>query len=511
MPPWAEAFLPEVPEDAALEYPCGLDGDDEASGLAGESEFGSGSGSGSGSGFVSGAGIPRDLSWRFDDAIPEDARAYILRYWDDVGPLLHQTMGPPSAAIVVTVRHNPYMTSGGTYDSWSNTLSVKRLPVGADDGAFNQVFTHETVHAFQDAALGYSHTSWAAEGVAVCASAMVGEMIRPGRAFADWWNLAYLAANYDSLSQMGGHALSGVQYFPNAPSFFDCYTASGGFWFILTASQSEAAAGDFGSYDFLSRFSARLYETGRAYRQADVLLTIAETAVLPVDGLAASEWTAAQPITNVRGDAGVLLWAGISSGPFGIGSPSFANSSPIRIGVFWRSYPGGSSTPIFDVPVSIRARDTAGREVWNTTVTIERNPFGFPVRAVTLPDSIRLRPGAYSVEIESSVEGVGKGRTTLAIQVVPMDPWQLGRSHDSAWGMGAVFFDNATGRTLEPSFGSDGESLGDWSGSYLVRPWQTVKTPASVQFEIKTSGGTLRTSRTAPLPYRRVFAIGLHP
>ncbi|GEM_PF-6932358 len=452
-----------------------------------------------------------DLSWAFDGTVPQESRDYVLALWSELRPALVNAMGPPSHAVTVLVSYNPNQSSAGTYSYTQNKMVLKYLPTLPNDAYFNEIYAHETVHAFQDAALdaGWAWVAWAVEGSAVCVTGLVRERV-PARfenpRYPSWQALGNLSSTYDMLSQMGSDVLAGTSSLFSTIDVILSYQAAGGFWWILTASQSAAPAGQWERYDYLVRFFGQLYARGRSFTQDNVLATLDETAGADVDGVQARVWIRNQPITNIAGAPGKHVWATIV-GTYGSYLPVFPICYVLRFQPYERTYTGGPAIRINSGTVNLRAWNAAGERIWETAYALRSDYYPYPGwQYVNLPmGDMWNTPGGYLLEVDASA--VGAGTSYLAVQNVA---GSYRASFAADQGTCVTFYDPSRAALAQPEYVTeDATTLLAGNGGDLVVPSNLGEIPSRIRIGIVTTEEPAWSTRTAPLPFRRVLRLDM--
>jgi hypothetical protein len=441
-----------------------------------------------------------DITLRFDSSLPQWAQAYTRDLWADIHEPLRTILGPPSANITVTVGYDS-LRSASYYLLDANCIMMALLPVGYNQTFYDGQFTHEMVHAFQDAALERGGAGWAIEGIAVSATAIVAEAVSPRR----WLNatsrsLGELSVTYDNISQMGAAAIGGTDYLAANVSPLHSYVAAGGLWWLLIAAESEADAGAWTDYTYLAHFCRKLYADRLSLGSEDVLNTIEATATQPVDGQPARSWVVAQPVTVRRVPTGNYVFAMLSN-PF----LSDDWTTYLFLQPFQRSSDGRVLRRFGRETIRIRAWDTAGRDPrWDIRVQPQNADLEYLV--VPLPDSLGTRPGAYLIEVDATSYGAGK--LLLTALAVPEAHY---RQNEAALGTAAAFYLPTTQDLVDPPFTLTGATLtGSWAGVHLITPSELSRVPASFDVVVPSSSSVpLVLTRTEPLPFRRVLRFDL--
>lgn len=439
------------------------------------------------------------ITLRFDPSLPQWAQAYTLDLWADIHEPLRTILGPPSANITVTVGYDS-LARASYYLVDANCIMMSLLPEGYNQGYYDGQFTHEMVHAFQDAALERGGSGWTTEGIAVSATAIVAEAVSSRR----WLNatsrsLGELSVAYDNISQMGAAAIGGMDYLAANVSPLHSYVATGGLWWLLIAAESEADAGAWTDYTYLARFCQRLYADRLSLASEDVLNTIEATATRPVDGQPARSWVVAQPVTVRRVPAGNYVFAMLSN-PFLLDNPT----TFLFVQPFHRTSDGKVFRLFGQETIRIRAWDTAGGGPrWD--VQVQPQDSGLEYLVVPLPDSLHTRPGAYLIEVDATSYDAGK--VVLTALSVPGAHY---REDGAALGTAAAFYLPTARDLFDPPFTLTGATLtGSWAGVHLITPSELSRVPASFDVVVPSSPVPLVLTRTEPLPFRRVLRLDL--
>lgn len=440
-----------------------------------------------------------DITLRFDSSLPLWAQVHTRDLWAEIHGPLRAILGPPSANITVTVGYDS-LRSASYYLLDVNCIMMSLLPAGYNQTFYDGQFTHEMVHAFQDAALERGGDGWSTEGIAVSATAIVAEAVSSTR----WLNstsrsLGELSVTYDNISQMGAAAIGGMDFLAANVSPLHSYVAAGGLWWLLIAAESEAHAGAWTEYTYLARFCQRLYADRLSLASEDVLNTIEATATRPVDGRPARSWVADQPVTVTRVPAGNYIFAMLSN-PFLFSDwTTFLFMQP-----FSRKSDGDVVRLFGHETVRVRAWNMAGRvPCWD--IQVQPQNIGLEYQVVPLPDSLRARPGAYLIEVDASDYGAGKLLlTTVAV------PEAHYLDNAAAKGTAATFYLPTARDLVDPPFNLAGAALtGSWAGVHVFTPGELSRVPASFDVVVPSSSSPLVLTRTEPLPFLRVLRLDL--
>jgi hypothetical protein len=418
-------------------------------------------------------GEDNDLTLAFGEKISPETRAYVEDIWRDVYPLVRAINGPPSHSITVTFVIDPELPYPGTFEYQDDEIRFRQGP--DDDPNFDYRFTHELVHAFQDAAFDEKYVSWIAEGHAVLVPSLIDELIP--RRTRGIWLLHRSPRQYESWSEMDRNAVAGCPFFFDSGGGTNNYNLAASFWWILTSSQSDADVGDWLAYDYLRRFNAYLYGRGGRFHQDQVLAAIAATATRPVDGRSAGAWAAAQPITWVDGTPGRFVFA--------------RKDVYLWLGLVERKVRGGPVTWLYGF-VDLRVTDVSGGVVMAGRYQVADPgpllPSGLPV-------------GAYAIEVDGTGENADAPMLTAQVLGTPF------REGDVVF---AAYDPQARKIRMPPiEVPSDAEILEAERGIYHIRPHDPSHAPLEVDVEVATPTGPQRFARSIPGPDGRTSRFDL--
>jgi len=429
----------------------------------------------------------------FDPSFPSDRRSYVTELFNTIYPEIVDVYGNPSNVITVIIKYDPTIYPWNYYDPGANTLAMSDLPptTGINPG-FDNIFTHEMIHAFHDAIYIIPENSWAEEGMAEATTEIVAMSLRDkGIRDIVYRDMIINLKYYDVWSYAGLDFLGGTEYFFNKIEADLSYRSAAAMFLILS---NQLSIDPSKPYEFLGRLNDGLYERGLTYVPDSTFKNVVRDVAggSLVEGTYADDWLGSQPITHATGKLDSFI---------GIFPIRPENPGKVRVYAFERylgEY-GRVEDPIPNVQINVKIKDHTSTVV--EEFSIITNNQGIGEQSIS---SFPLPMGGYEIYTSATIDGIAKSSRSFALS--QGQDLTISDKDENIYGVTL----NMEGSPISSDLDVTGGTLVNMdNGGFILRAGGT-----SVPFEVTLKSGGHEKKIGKPNPYTRVvwtYATPIEP